>query len=144
MVEALVWAADQCGLATPPPAPVAYHLSMAVRQSRPVVNVLTNGSDPDDDDDGNRSESKQITVEVERTAGDSDELIATLEPYTLAFQSMLLEMDEDDWWQGINRTSRDDLDVSVGKERYSGRTYQNENVFLQIGSVEVTLTYTQT
>ena len=142
--DCLIWAADQCGLSTVPPSPEGFFNSMAVRPKRPIVNVLAGGADPEDDEDGNRLEVKRLVIEIERTAGDSDQLITVLEPYTLAFTSMVLEMTDDDWFRNIGNDDRGDLDVTVGRERYSGRTYETEKTFLQVGSVEVTLIYTQT
>lgn len=141
--EALEWAAAQCGLAQAPPPPEEFCRALAVRNKRPIVNVLDLGSDPEDTDDDRYDEVKRLLVEVEATAGDADQLIATLEPYTLAFKSMLTEMDEEDWWKGIDQGTRGDLSVIVGRERFGGRTYENEKTFLQVGSVEVTIAYTQ-
>lgn len=144
MADALEWAANQCELSQTPPLPEGYFESLAVRDKRPVVNVLTGGGDPEPDDDGNEQERKILTIEVERTASDGDDLVKTLEPYMLAIRSMLSEMTDNDWWGTALNVSRGDLDIRVTQERYSGRTYENEKTFLQVGSVEVVISYIQT
>jgi hypothetical protein len=141
--DALAWAAGQCGLADPPPTPLEIHFSRAQRAKYPVVNILVPGSDPEWVADGGQEENKHLLVEYETLASDDELLKQVLEASILAIRSIALEMGEPDWWGPIDSTNRGDMEVSVERERYGERSYDSEKTFLQVGSVVVTITYTE-
>lgn len=139
-VEAMAWAASQCGITATLPPLLAIYTARAVRDKYPVANALTMGGDPRDTDSGDCDESKRLLFEVETLASDGEDLIETLEPYVLMLRSVITEMTEDELTAGMNQ-SRESVLISVGSERYGERTYESKNKFVQVGSVMATISY---
>lgn len=136
-VEALSWAASQCGISTTLPPLAALYTARAVRDKYPVGNLLVQGSDPAATDGGDYDENKRLLLEVETIDADPDLLIETLEPYVLMLRSIVTEKADD---IGSGYGGGDTL-ITVGSERYGERQYESENTYVQVGSVIVTISY---
>jgi hypothetical protein len=139
-VEALAWAASQCGLAVTLPPLLAIYTARAVRDKYPVANAITMGGDPRDTDSGDCDEAKRLLFEVETIAPDGEDLIETLEPYVLMLRSVITQMTEEDLTAGMNQ-SRESVLITVGSERYGERSYESKNKFVQVGSIIATISY---
>jgi hypothetical protein len=141
-VEALAWAASQCGISATPPPLAAVYTARAVRDKYPVANLLVMGSDPQATNGGDYDENKRLLLEVETIENDTERLIEILEPYVLMVRSVVTEMTEEQLTSGVDVGGRDNILLTVGSERYGERPqYDSENTFTQVGSVIATLSY---
>ena len=139
-VEALAWAATQCGITATLPPLLAIYDARAVRDKYPVANVLIMGSDPRETNSGDCDESKRLLIEFEMLASDGENLIHLLEAYVLMGRSIITEMTEEELTTGLSQ-SREGILVTVGSERYGERAYESKNKFVQVGSIIATISY---
>lgn len=141
--DALEWASAQCELPQAPATPEGIFFTRAKRRRYPVLNILLVGGDPVENDDSGEDESKQLLVEYETMSEDQEDLTDEIEASILAVRSIAREMGSPDWWGAIPEESRGDLWVAIGKERYGQRSYDSEKTFVQVGSVIITVNYTE-
>jgi hypothetical protein len=141
-VDALAWAAVQAGITETLPPLAAVYTARAVRDEHPICNVLFPGGDPRATDGGDYDENKSLLIEVETIATDQEVLFELTELYVLMIKSVLTEMTDEDLTRGIDRTSREEMLLTIKGERYGERPqYDSENTFVQVGSVIATISY---
>lgn len=139
-VDALAWAAAQCGITATLDPLLAIYSARAVRDKYPVANALIMGSDPRDTDGGDCDESKRLLFEFEMLASDGEDLIETLEAYVLMGRSVITEMTESELTAGLS-SDREGVLVTVGSERYGERHWESKSKFVQVGSIIATISY---
>jgi hypothetical protein len=139
-VEALAWA-------SPSPTLRPFQAINTERQASaqwPVLNLLPYGGDPQMSHDAARIDEKtRVLVEVETVARGANALSIYLVRYVLAVKSILYEMSVDDLTKDIPKPGRTRPNWDVSTERYGDRLYEAENLFTKVGSVVLTINYTQ-
>lgn len=142
-VAALAWASPDPALRNFQ----AVNLARQASQQWPVLNLLPFGNDPEQDEDGAKvAESPRVLVEVETVDRVANNLVRYLTRYVLAVRSMLYEMSDGDLTTlavTIPKGRRAGLTWDVSTERYGERFYEGENLYTQVGSVVLTINYTQ-
>lgn len=122
----------------------AIRTARQVSQQWPVLNLLPAGNDPAMSEDAAKlSESQRVLCEWETVARVPDTLARHLNRYVTAGRSVLYEMSKADLTDGVAQGRRTGLNWDVSSERYGERFYESENLWTMVGSVVLTIRYTE-
>lgn len=115
-----------------------------VAEQWPVLNLLPAGNDPAMNEGKSLlKEGQRILCEWETVDRTPDTLARYLVRYVTAGRSILYEMSKADLTGGIEPGRRTGLHWDVSSERYGERFYQAENLWTMVGSVVLTINYTE-
>jgi hypothetical protein len=136
---ALAWIQEEYGAELP--ALDGIYSARAVRDQRIFVNLLSGPGDPQEDQDGDYDELRRLIVEVERVGRKPDDLAEELELVVTALRTVLCTVPDTEWTDAWASDTRADFRVTIGQERYGERFYDSENLYAQVGSIILTITY---
>lgn len=110
----------------------------------PVMNLLPYGNDPSMTEDAARLyEKPRLLCEWETVSRVPNSLALDLVTYVTAGRSVLYEMGKEDMTAGIEQGQRRLHGWDVSTERYAERFYEAENKWTMVGSVVLTINYTE-
>lgn len=125
----------------------AIHTARQASAQWPVMNIVPYGNDPRMDEDAARiDERPRLLCEWETKSRVANSLATHLVSYVTAGRSVLYEMSLADLTAlsvQIPRGNRADLFWDVSQERYGERHYEAENLFTMVGSVVLTINYSE-
>jgi hypothetical protein len=125
----------------------AINTARQVAPQWPVLNLLPAGNDPAMNEDGALLDEKpRLLCEWETASRVANSLATDLVTYVTAGRSVLYEMTVADVTgldTEIPQGSRAGLYWDVSTERYSERYYEAEKLFTMVGSVVLTINYSE-
>lgn len=122
----------------------AINTARQLAEQWPVLNLLPFGGDPKIAEDGARvDESQRILCEWETASRVPSSLALHLVTYVTAGRSVLYEMSKADLTADVEQGQRRLHGWDVSTERYGERFYEAENKWTMVGSVLLTIRYTE-
>jgi hypothetical protein len=125
----------------------AINTARQVAQQWPVLNLLPYGNDPALNEDAALLDEKpRLLCEWETASRVANSLATDLVTYVTAGRSVLYEMTVDDLTTlaaEIPRGNRAGLYWDVSTERYGERFYEAEKLYTMVGSVVLTINYSE-
>ncbi|HEX7313298.1 MAG TPA: hypothetical protein VF297_05230 [Pyrinomonadaceae bacterium] len=113
-------------------------------ENSPVLNLLPYGENPQMSQDGaSISESLTILCEWEVRARVANSLARYIVRYVSAGRSVIYDMTDAELIGAIPQGQRAGLNWDVSTVRYAERYYEAENLFTQVGSFVLTISYRQ-
>jgi hypothetical protein len=110
----------------------------------PVLNLIPYGNDPRMNEDAAAlDETPRLLCEWETKSRVANSLAEHLVTYVTAGRSVLYEMSLADLTQGIPQGRREAPTWGVTQERYGERYYEAENLYTMVGSVVLTINYSE-
>lgn len=119
-------------------------IARQVAEQWPVMNLMPAGNDPAMNEGASLlQEGQHILCEWETISRVPDTLARHLVIYVTAGRSVLYEMSKGDLTAGIPQGRRAGLRWSVSQERYGERFYEAEKLWTMVGSVVLTINYSE-
>jgi hypothetical protein len=122
----------------------AINTARQVSEKWPVLNLVPYGNDARLNEDAALLDEKpRLLCEWETKSRVANSLAEHLVSYVTAGRSVLYEMSLADLTTGIPQGNREAPTWDVTQERYGERHYEAENLFTMVGSVVLTINYSE-